>query len=205
MRLLLPFAIAGSALALAACGSGSSSKTVTVVQTVTKLVDAAPATTTPATTTTTDAPAGKPLPAGVTALDGSYDLTADHTDYTGENIVAGDTFGGRWVFATTCRGKACSVLMRRQFRGGTYKSITLKPDPQRDDVYVGTAGGTTDCAIGEAHPPTQTRYSVKINASSDVGGRTTADRIDVLYTEKTNGCPTKPSRGIISWRAVRRG
>jgi hypothetical protein len=207
-----------AALGVAACGGGTATRTVTVTKTVTAPAPTASAPTTPApattppagtdtTATTNPEAAAAPLPAGVVAADGTYKMRTRKSDYTGENIAVDDEFpsDSEWVFATACRGNRCSVQMRRELGSGAFKNVTLDPDPGRPNVFVGETSGTTGCA-NEERSPTKQRYSVRLTAPEDVGGRQTAQRMDVYFTETARGCSLSTvARGVVSWRGNRNG
>lgn len=204
------------ALGLAACGDDEP-ETKTVVQTVTAPAatpSATPAATPDATTGASGAtgPSGAtgtaealpPLPAGVTGIDGTYEVEHRRSDYEGENTTTEDRFGGdEWVFKTTCEAEDCTVLMRRELGNGSYKNVTLEPDADREGVFAGRSTGRTGCATSDARPNARQRYSVKINKTADVDGRPTGTVLDIYYSETTNGCKNRPASGTVSWRAVR--
>jgi|1185.fasta_scaffold144944_1 hypothetical protein len=203
-----------AALGLAACGGGTTTKTVTVTKTITAPATPAPATTptgtdtTATATTPTDGETGAtPLPAGVVAADGTYKMRTRKSDYTGENIAVDDEFptDSEWVFTTACRRDRCSLQMRRELGSGAFKNVTLDPDPGRPNVFVGETSGTTGCANDE-RSPTKQRYSVRLTAPEDVGGRRTARRMDVYFSETARGCELSTvARGVVSWRGNRKG
>jgi len=196
-----------AALGLAACGGGTTTETVTVTQTVTAPAptSSAPAGTGATATTTNPEAAAPPLPAGVVAADGTYKMHTRNADFTGENITVDDEFpsDSEWVFTTTCRGERCSLQMRRELGSGAFKNVTLDADPARPNVFVGETSGTTGCASAE-RSPTRQRYSVRLTAPEDVGGRPTARRMDVYFTETARGCSLSTvARGVVSWRGNR--
>jgi hypothetical protein len=93
--------------------------------------------------------------------------------------------------------------MRHELGSGAFKNVTLRPDPDREGVYVGTTSGTTGCA-NDARSPTKQRYSVRLTAPEQVNGRLTAKRMDVYFTEVARGCRLSSlARGVVSWRGNR--
>ena len=203
-----------AACGLAACGGSTQTKTVTVTKTVTApaqtQASAPPATSAPATTppaTTPEAtPATAPLPAGIVGADGTYKMRTRDSDYSGENIAVDDEFpsDSEWVFTTGCQGQDCTVQMRRELGSGAFKNVTLQPDPARAGVYVGETSGKTGCANDESSP-TKQRYSIRLTAPMDIGGRSEARTMDVYFTETARGCSlSRLARGVVSWRGIRK-
>lgn len=207
MTKLLGIAIlAAAAVVLSACGD-SENATKTVVQTVVQTVAAdAPAPTQPGVTppaTTTDS-AGPPLPDGVIAADGTYEMKFKRSSYEGENIaVQQETpYQSKWEFTTTCKSGECAIAMRRELASGAYKAVTLHPAAGRPNIYEAQSSGTTRCvpAATGRRVKTSQRYSLKLNTPVDRSGRKTARKLDVYLNETTNLCKSKPARGIVSWR-----
>ena len=206
-----------AAAALAACGGSTQTKTVTVTKTVTAPAQSQasappPASSAPSTTpTTTTAPEGEttastPLPTGIVGADGTYKMRTRHSDYTGENISVDDEFptDSEWVFTTTCQAQDCTIQVRRELGSGAFKNVTLEPDPDRENVYVGETSGKTGCA-NEESSPTRQRYSVRLTAPMDVGARSEARTMDVYFTEVARGCSlSRVARGVVSWRGIRK-
>ncbi len=190
----------------AGCGEGEESATRTVVRTVVQTVPAAPAEDSPSTDAApadpaSQASAGEPLPSGVIAADGRYEMKVRRSDYEGENTTVDDEFGGDgWSFRTECAGTDCTIEMRRELGSGGFKTLSLRASA-RPNVFEGESTGSTGCASTDnKRAPTKQRHSVKLNDPTDIGGRQTARTIDVFFTETTNGCNVKPARGVVSWR-----
>jgi hypothetical protein len=195
--------MSAAALSLAACGGDEEVQTRTIVETVTVEAPPASAGAQPP-PTAQDTPAGEPLPPGVVAADGTYAMETKDTDFVNSNTTVDDRFptGSEWDFTTTCTGPECTVEMRRELQSGGYKTLMLMPVEDREGVFEVESTGTTECAIGSEEPPTDQRYSLKLNAPEDVGGRQTATRIEVYFTEETEGCTDDGARGMVSWTGV---
>ena len=201
---LISFVLVGSLAA--GCGGDEEPATRTVVRTVVETVaappagDPAPSDGAPA-DPAPQSPAGEPLPSGVIAADGTYEMKVRRSDYEGENTTVDDEFGGdRWSFRTECAGTDCTVQMRRELGSGGFKTLRLRPSA-RPNVFEAESKGSTGCASTDnKRAPTKQRHSVKLSDPIDIGGRQTARTIDVFFTETTNGCNVKPARGIVSWR-----
>jgi hypothetical protein len=77
------------------------------------------------------------------------------------------------------------------------------PAEGREGVFEADSTGTTDCGIGTPETaPSDQRYSIKLNAPQDIGGRQTATRIEAYFSEETNGCTDGGASGAVSWTGV---
>lgn len=199
------------ALPLSGCGDTEQARTVTVpAQTVTVPAEAQTpsptATTAPETQPPDDSTPAEPLPAGIIGADGTYTMTAKHSDYEEENIIADEAspYQSDWRFATTCQGSKCSIRMMRQLGSGGFKTLTLRPVEGRPNVFEGTATSSDECLLDPKKVTTQQRYSARLHSAVDRNGRKTARRIDAFLTETVPGC-TPGTKGVQGWRGALKG
>jgi hypothetical protein len=191
-----------AAVLLVACGGGEQ-ETRTIVETVAPEQPPAPGP--DQTPPNGQDPALEPLPPGVVGADGTYAMTVNDSSSEGVDIIGDDAFpeDSEWVFSTSCDGPDCEIEMRRELSSGGFKSLTLMPAEGREDVFeVDSTGDTTCDLLGATETaPAKQRYSIKLNAPEDVGGRLTATRIDAYFTEETDGCGDGGT-GAVSWAGV---
>jgi major membrane immunogen (membrane-anchored lipoprotein) len=200
-----------AAVLLVACGGEQ--ETRTIVETVTREQPPAPGPDQPA--PPGQDPALEPLPPGVVGADGTYAMTVRDADAVGGggavDITEDDTAleESQWTFSTSCTGPECEIEMRRELQSGGSKSLTLTPAEGREGVFEADSTGTTECGdTGGTSAPSDQRYSIKLNAPQDIGGRQTATRIEAYFTEDTDGCrdtasgESRPASGTVSWTGV---
>jgi hypothetical protein len=192
-----------AAVLLLGCG-GEEQETRTIVETVVPEQPSAPG---PEQAPPTDQPpAQEPLPPGVVGADGTYTMTVRDSSHEGFRITSDDTDPeeSEWTFSTSCPGSECEIDMRRELQSGGFKSLTLTPVGGREGAFETDTTGETACSTGRPEAPSDQRYSIKLNAPADVGGRLTATRIEAYFTEETDGCTDggDRSRGAVSWTGV---
>jgi hypothetical protein len=204
-----------AAVLLVACG-GEEQETRTIVETVTREQPPTPG---PDQAPPPDRPpppgqALEPLPPGVVGADGTYAMTVRDFNSKGinTNIVEDDTVleESEWTFSTSCAASECEIEMRRELQSGGSKSLTLMPAEGREGVFEADSTGMTECGVNSGDPPAPSdqRYSIKLNAPQDIGGRQTATRIEAYFTENTDGCrdtpqgESRPASGAVSWTGV---
>jgi hypothetical protein len=186
---------------LVACGGGEQ-ETRTIVETVAPEQPPVPGPDQAPPTGQTPA-ARESLPPGVVGADGTYAMTVD--DFRGK-IAEDDTrpAESEWTFSTSCAGPGCEIEMRRELQSGGSKSLTLLPAEGREDVFEAKSSGETQCGnfAPQEPAPTDQRYSIKLNAPRDVGGRVIATRIEAYLTEESDGCTDQGGSGAVSWTGV---
>jgi hypothetical protein len=142
------------------------------------------------------------------AAEGTYMMTVRDFSSEGSRITVDDErpTESQWTFSTSCAAADCEIQMRRELQSGGSKSLTLMPAEGREGVFEADSSGETACgSIGIPEPsPSEQRYSIKLNASQDVGGRLTATRIEAYFTEETDGCLSggDSASGAVSWTGV---